>query len=57
MDIWTHERELGSTLTFLINGETLINGEDGKFMLWGRVEKTFYYIKIHVEGGNFLKIK
>ena len=46
-----------TTLTFLINGETLINGEDGKFMLSGRVEKFFYYIKINVEGGNFLKSK
>ena len=45
------------TLSFLINGETLINGEDGKFMLSGRVENFFYYIKIHVEGGKFLKIK
>ena len=45
------------TLSFLINGETLINGEDGIFMLSGRMEKFFYYIKIHVEGGKFLKIK
>ena len=45
------------TLTFLINGEALINGEDGKFMLLGKVENFFYYIEIHAEGGKFLKIK
>ena len=45
------------TLTFLINGETLINGEGSKILSKGRVENFFYYIKIHVEGGNFLKIK
>ena len=50
-------RENFVTLSFLINGETLINREDGKFMLSGRVENFFYYIKIHVEGGKFLKIK
>ena len=53
----THFYYKPSTLTFLINGETLINREDGKFMLSGRVENIFYYIKIHVEGGKFLKIK
>ena len=46
-----------NTLTFLINGETLIKGEDGKSMLSGRVENFFYSIKINVEGGKFLKIK
>ena len=46
-----------NTLTFLINGETLINGEGSQILSKGRVEIKFYYIKIHVEGGNFLKIK
>ena len=35
----------------------LINREDFKFMLSGRVEKIFYCIKIHVEGGKFLTVK
>ena len=46
-----------TTLTFLINGETLINGEGSKICSKGRVENFFYYIEIHVEGRNFLKIK
>ena len=46
-----------STLTFLTNGENLINGEDNKILPTGRVEKFFYFITIHVEGGKFLKIK
>ena len=44
-------------LTFLINRETLIKVEGSKILSKGRVEKSFYYIKIHVEGGKFLKIK
>ena len=45
------------TLTFLINGEALINREGSKILSKGRVEKKIYYIKIHVKGGKFLKIK
>ena len=45
------------TLTFSINQETLINGEDGKFTLSGRVENISYYIKFPFEGGKFLKTK
>ena len=41
-------------LTFLINGETLINGEGGKILPTGRVEKYFIYIKDHVEGETSL---
>ena len=45
------------TLTFLINREILIKKEGSKILSKGRVEKKFYYIKIQVEGENFLKIK
>ena len=45
------------TLTYLIDGEALINGEGGKVLPPGRVEKFFYYIKNHVEGGIFFKSK
>ena len=43
------------TLTYLIPGEALINGEGGKIGQTGRVENLFYYIKNHVEAGIFLK--
>ena len=43
------------TLTYLIPGETLINGEGGKNSKRGGSEKMFYNVKNHVEGGKFSK--
>ena len=39
--LMSKKNRLNLTLTFLINRETLINGETSKFMLAGRVEKSF----------------